>query len=118
MVAPIRARFNLHSPDGHVCGGSANPISVYDLSSSKVRTGGGGRHGQGGGEAHGAARQVTFDPQQRLVLYGSRVTSDAGLLAFRDLDHALGLRDLAGAGLADTRMSQNSHHTLIVRCAE
>lgn len=52
------------------------------------------------------------------MLYGSRVTSDAGLLAFRDLDHALGLRDLAGAGLADTRMGQNSRHTLIVRCAE
>src|SRR5215213_3636122 len=65
------------------------------------------------GEAHGAALQVAFDPRLKLEFHGSKVTSDAGLLAFRDLDGALGLTELAGEVLADTRTGQNSRHTLI-----
>src|SRR3712207_5893477 len=64
------------------------------------------------GEADGAALRVAFDPRLKLELHGLRVTSDAGLLAFRDLDDALGLTELAGEGLADTRTGQNSRHTL------
>src|SRR5215212_5831180 len=41
-----------------------------------------------------------FDPRLKLEFHGSRVTSDAGLLPFRDLDGALGLTDLAGEVLA------------------
>jgi hypothetical protein len=37
------------------------------------------------------------------------------LLPFRDLDDALGLTDLAGEVLADTRTGQNSRHTLIAQ---
>ena len=33
-----------------------------------------------------AALRVTFDPRLKLEFHGSRVTSDAGSLAFRDLD--------------------------------
>src|SRR5829696_8312926 len=65
------------------------------------------------GEAHGAALRVAFDPRLKLEFHGSKVTSDAGLLAFRDLDGALGLTELAGEVLADTRTGQNSRHTLI-----
>ena len=43
------------------------------------------------GEAERVALRVTFDPRLKLEFHGSRVTSDAGLLAFRDLDNALGL---------------------------
>ncbi len=64
------------------------------------------------GEAEGGALRVTFDPRLKLEFHGSRVTSDAGLLAFRELDDALGLTDLAGEVLADTRTGQNSRHTL------
>src|SRR5215207_9538522 len=67
------------------------------------------------GEAHGAALRATFDPRLKLEFHGSRVTSDAGLLAFRELDDALGLTELAGEALADTRMGQNSRHTLIAQ---
>ena len=67
------------------------------------------------GEAHGAALRVAFDPRLKLEFHGSRVTSDAGLLAFRELDDALGLTELAGEALADTRTGQNSRHTLIAQ---
>src|ERR1044072_4594551 len=64
------------------------------------------------GEEGNAVLRVTFDPCLKLEFHGSRVTSDAGLLPFRDLDDALGLTDLAGEVLADTRTGQNSRHTL------
>src|SRR5919106_673942 len=67
------------------------------------------------GEANSAALRVAFDHPLRLEFHGSRVTSDAGLLPFRDLDDALGLTDLAGEVLADTRTGQNSRHTLIAQ---
>ena len=67
------------------------------------------------GEADRAALRVEFDARLRLEFHGSRVTSDGGLLAFRELDDALGLMELAGAALADTRTGQNSRHTLIAQ---
>src|SRR5829696_2570212 len=67
------------------------------------------------GEADRAALRVAFDPRLRLEFHGSRVTSDAGLLPFRDLDDALGLTDLAGEALTDTRTGQNSRHILIAQ---
>src|SRR3954471_16984391 len=67
------------------------------------------------GEEGNAVLRVTFDPRLKLAFHGSKVTSDAGLLPFRDLDDALGLTDLAGEVLADTRTGQNSRHTLIAQ---
>src|SRR5215211_3643273 len=64
------------------------------------------------GGAEGATLRLIFDPRLKLEFHGSRVTSDAGLLAFRDLDDALGLTGLAGEVLADTRTGQNSRHSL------
>src|SRR3954467_7706254 len=67
------------------------------------------------GEEDKAALRVTFDPRLKLEFHGSRVTSDAGLLPFRDLDDALGLTNLAREVLTDTRTGQNSRHTLIAQ---
>src|ERR671929_128236 len=67
------------------------------------------------GEAQEAALRGAFDPRPELESHGSKVTSDAGLLAFRELDHALGLTELAGEGFTDTRTGQNSRHTLIAQ---
>lgn len=46
------------------------------------------------GESQKAALRVDFDRSLRIEFHGSNVTSDAGLLAYRELDDALGLTDL------------------------
>src|SRR5919206_818954 len=67
------------------------------------------------GEASGVDLQVAFDRRIKLEFLGSKLTSDAGLLAFRELDEALGLSQRAAELLADTRSGQNSRHTLIAQ---
>jgi hypothetical protein len=59
------------------------------------------------------AIRVDFDSLLRLEFHGGRITSDAGLLAYRELDDALGLTDLAGAALAECRRGKNTRHWLI-----
>jgi hypothetical protein len=48
-----------------------------------------------------------------LQFRGSVVTSDAGLLAYRELDDALGLSTIAGETLADARTGKNGRHALV-----
>ena len=53
-----------------------------------------------------------FDRRMKLEVHGSRVTSDAGLLAYRKLDDALGLTALAGGVIADSRTGRNGWHAV------
>src|SRR5262245_52227497 len=64
------------------------------------------------GDSHHDALRVDFDRQIQLEFHGSTVTSDAGLLAYRELDGALRLTSTAARGLHDTRTGQNTQHTL------
>jgi Transposase DDE domain group 1 len=56
--------------------------------------------------------RVDFDRRLKLEFHGSKITSDAGLLAYRELDEVLGLTDLGGATLLDLRRGKNTRHLL------
>jgi Transposase DDE domain group 1 len=47
-----------------------------------------------------------------LEFHGCRITADAGLRAFRELDDALGLADLAGSAFSECRRAKNTRHPL------
>jgi hypothetical protein len=54
----------------------------------------------------------TFDRRIKLQFHGARITSDGGLLAYRELDAALGLTEVAMTQLLDDRRGKNARHTL------
>jgi hypothetical protein len=65
------------------------------------------------GEKAQEALQLQFDRRLRLEFHGARITSDAGLLACRELDEALGLAEAAPAYLHETRSGRNIQHELV-----
>src|ERR671927_457583 len=65
------------------------------------------------GEVPEANLRVAFDRRLRLEFHGSEITSDGGLLAYRELDHVLGLSEIAGQVLTDTRTGANGRHALV-----
>jgi hypothetical protein len=64
------------------------------------------------GDSQNDPLRVAFDRQIKVEFHGSTVTSDAGLLAYRELDDALGLTSTAASGLHDTRTGQNTQHSV------
>jgi len=64
------------------------------------------------GEADRSALRLDFDRRLLLQFRGSTITSDAGLLAYRELDDALHLTDTAADALADVRTGKNGRHRL------
>ena len=69
------------------------------------------------GEADRNALRLDFDRRLMLQFRGSTITSDAGLLAYRELayrelDDTLCLTDTAADTLADARTGKNGRHRL------
>ncbi len=67
------------------------------------------------GEGRREALRVDIDRSVKVEFHGANVTSDAGLLAFRELDEALGLTDMVRELLVDTRTGLNTQHTLLAQ---
>jgi len=65
------------------------------------------------GEKTQEALKLQFDKRLRLEFHGARITSDAGLLACRELDEALGLTEAAPTYLRETRGGGNVQHELV-----
>jgi len=64
------------------------------------------------GEPRKHALRVNFDRKLKLEFHGVKVTSDAGLLAYRELDDVLGLTDMVACELTDNRTAKNTQHSV------
>jgi Transposase DDE domain group 1 len=64
------------------------------------------------GEGENGRLRLDFDSNLRLEFRGAKVTTDAGLLAVRELDEALGLTAMAGAIIKEGRTGRNIRHEM------
>ena len=69
--------------------------------------------GHPAGETNDGVLRLDFDRRLMLQFCGSVVTSDAGLLPYRELDDVPGLTVIAGNSLADARTGKNGRHALV-----
>src|SRR3954452_9251333 len=65
------------------------------------------------GEPREPPLRVAFDRRLKLEFHGTRITSDDGLLAYRELDDALDLTATAASTLAESRHGTNIRHRLL-----
>ena len=64
------------------------------------------------GEAGKETLRVDFDRTLKFEFHGSTITSDAGLVVYRELDEMLGLVAMSGKFFDDSRTGQNIRHTI------
>jgi len=64
------------------------------------------------GETSKDALRVNFDAKLKLEFHGTKVTTDAGLLAYRELDEVLGLTTMMDSEFYDSRQGKNTQHNI------
>ncbi len=64
------------------------------------------------GEREAGVLRLGFDRRLKLEFHGSKVSSDAGMLPYRELDDTVGLSEIAGDALTDSRRGKNGRHGL------
>ena len=64
------------------------------------------------GERCKDALRLNFNRKLKLEFHGTKVTRDAGLLAYRELDEALGLTIMIGSEFYDNRKGKNTQHNI------
>jgi hypothetical protein len=64
------------------------------------------------GEAKNGDIRLVFDRRLRLEFRGAKITSDAGLLAVRELDEMMGLTEMAADLIAEGRKGKNIRHRI------
>ena len=65
------------------------------------------------GETKDRVPRLDFDHRLKLEFHGSKVTSDAGLSPYRELDDAVGRTKIAWDVLTDTRRGKSGRHGLV-----
>jgi len=65
------------------------------------------------GDCQNEDLRVGFDSRLKLKFCGSQITTDAGLLAYRELDETLGLTEMGADALTDSRQGRNKQHQLV-----
>jgi hypothetical protein len=65
------------------------------------------------GEAKFEPLRVDYGRRLELKFHGGDISSDAGLLPYRELDDAFGLNELGGEVLSGTRLGENARHFLV-----
>ena len=63
------------------------------------------------GERKKRALRVKFDRKLKLEFHGTKITSDAGLLAYRELDDVFGLTATGALDFSDNRTGKNTQHS-------
>ncbi len=60
---------------------------------------------------------INFDRRLKLEFHSSKITSDAGLLTYRELDYTLGLTKVSEDVFQDNRTGKNGWHgNSVSRC--
>lgn len=57
--------------------------------------------------------KLSFDRRLALEFHGAKISSDAGLLAYREMDEVLGLTTKGGCLLSDWRTGKNTQHSML-----
>ena len=65
------------------------------------------------GDSQNEELRVSFDSRLKLKFFGSQIMTDAGLLAYRELDETLGLTEMGAVVLTDSRLGSNKQHQLV-----